>query len=102
MEGLWLGCTDLDQVMRIYTDLQKKKKMCVIIENFEHAVLPDHRKAKYIEGTIRGYAQNHRNAAWLCFRDPGDAPVFSADDRTFSQSGIIMIEEGISRPEGER
>jgi hypothetical protein len=80
--------------------MQKKKKICVIIENFEYAVLHDHRKAQYIEDTIRRYAQDHRKAAWLILGTRDMLTAFAAADRTIYQSGIVMIEESSSRPGG--
>jgi len=89
--------TDLDQVMRTYTKLQDKRRICVVVENFDHMVLLDRREARNIERTMRDYQWRHKNAAWVFFGTRDMLPAFAIDDKLFWRSCVLLIEEIISR-----
>ncbi len=85
--------TNIDIVMQAFTNLQNRKQICCIIENFEDAVTLEWRKSKPIEGTMREYAQRHRDAAWLFFGTRDMLPAFVGHGRPFYRLGIVFIEE---------
>jgi len=91
-------CTDLHQVMRTYTKLQDKRRICVIVENFDHMVVLDRREARNIERTMRDYQWRHENAAWVFFGTRDMLPAFTIDASLFWRSCVLLIEEIISRP----
>jgi hypothetical protein len=90
-------CTDLRLVMRIYSNLQRKKKLCVIVENFEDVVLLERRKARYIEELMRDYAQAQPHANWVFLGTRDMLDAFVLHDRAFFESGILLLEEDLSR-----
>ena len=89
--------TDLDLVMQMYTNLQAKRKLCVVVENFEDLVRLERRKARYIEGIVRGHAQAQPRASWLFFGTRNMLPAFVLDDRPFFRSGVLLLEEDLNR-----
>ena len=89
--------TDLDLAMQMYTNLQAKKKLCVVVENFEDLVRLERRKARYIEGIVRRHAQAQPHSSWLFFGTRDMLDAFILDDRPFFQSGILLLEEDLNR-----
>lgn len=85
--------TDIDLVMQAYTNLQNRKQICCIIENFEDVATLEWRKSKPIEGTMREYAQGHRDAAWVFFGTRDMLPAFIGYERPFYRLGIVLMEE---------
>ncbi len=85
--------TDIDVVMQAYTNVQNSKQICCIIENFEDVATLDWRKSKPIEGTMREYAQRHRDAAWVFFGTRDMLAAFIDYQRPFYRLGIVLIEE---------
>lgn len=89
--------TDLKLVMRIYTDLQKANRICVIVENFEHALLLDRRKPRYTEETMRSSIEGHKNAAWLFFGTVDILDAFAIGSIQIWESSMLLIEELLTR-----
>ncbi len=85
--------TNIDVVMQAYTNLQNRKQICCIVENFEDIVTLEWRKSKPIEGTMREYAQRHRDAAWVFFGTRDMLPAFIDQERPFYRLGIVLVEE---------
>jgi hypothetical protein len=90
--------TDLDLVMQMYVNLQAKRKLCVIVENFEAIVRLERRKARYIEGIIRRYAQAASRASWVFLGTRDMLDAFVLDDRSFFLTGVLLFEGDIDRP----
>lgn len=88
---------DLDVVMQMFSGLQEKHKLAVIVENFQDVARLPIPTARGIEGVMRGYCQRHRNAAWLFTGTQEMLPAFSTYERPFFKSGFVLSEEDICR-----
>lgn len=94
-KALGRECSDLDLIMRTYTALQEKKRICVIVENFHYVTRLAYPAWKQVEGCMRSYIQGHRNASWLFFGTQEMLPTFADRGRPFFGLAFFLKEDDV-------